>query len=74
MKKYKIVFIDIDDTLNPSNGKVTDYTKEVIKKIKEKGVLLVINTGRSLKYAINKSKEAGLSPIVISSNGSEIYN
>ncbi len=74
MNRYKIVFIDIDDTLNPTNKKVSLYTKEVMKKLKEKGIKLVLNTGRSVSYAINKSREAGLSEYVIGSNGSEIYN
>lgn len=72
--KYEIVFVDIDDTLNPSNGKVTDYTKEVMKKLKDKGIKVVVNTGRSAKYAIEKSIEAGLSEYTISSNGAEVYN
>lgn len=74
MKNYKIVFVDIDDTLNPSNGEVSQYTKEVMKKIKDKGIKIIINTGRSSKYAVEKSIEAGLSNIVVSSNGTEIYD
>lgn len=74
MNKYEIVFVDIDDTLNPSNGHVTEYTKEVMKKLKDKGIKVVVNTGRSAKYAIEKSLEAGLSEYTISSNGAEVYN
>ena len=74
MKNYEIVFVDIDDTLNPSNGKVSEYTKEVMKKLKDKGIKVVVNTGRSAKYAIEKSIEAGLSEYTISSNGAEVYN
>lgn len=74
MNNYDIVFVDIDDTLNPSNGHVTEYTKEVMKKLKEKGIKVVVNTGRSAKYAIEKSIEAGLSEYIISSNGAEVYN
>ena len=74
MNKYDIVFVDIDDTLNPSGEKVTDYTKEVMTKLKDKGIKVVVNTGRSARYAIEKSKEANLSEYVISSNGSEVYN
>lgn len=74
MNKYEIVFIDIDDTLNPSNGQVSEYTKEVMKRLKDKGIKLVLNTGRSAKYAIEKSIEAGLSEYIISSNGAEVYN
>ncbi len=74
MNKYDIVFCDIDDTLNPSNGKTTEYTREVMKKLKDKGIKVVVNTGRSAKYAVEKSIEAGLSEFVISSNGAEVYN
>lgn len=74
MNKYDIVFVDIDDTLNPSNGTTSEYTKEVMKKLKAKGIKVVVNTGRSAKYAIEKSLEAGLSEYTISSNGAEVYN
>ena len=74
MNKYDIVFCDIDDTLNPSNGTATEYTREVMKKLKDKGIKVVVNTGRSAKYAVEKSIEAGLSEYVISSNGAEVYN
>ena len=39
MNKYDIVFCDIDDTLNPSNGITTEYTREVMKKLKDKGLI-----------------------------------
>lgn len=71
---YKIVFVDIDDTLNPANAPTSEKTIATMKKLKEKGVIVVTNTGRSTKYAIAKSKEANLSKYVISSNGSEVYN
>ena len=73
MSNYKIVFVDIDDTLNPSNEKVSDYTIEVMTKLKEKGIKVVVNTGRSAKYAIEKSIEANLSEYVISSNGARRF-
>ena len=74
MNKYDIVFCDIDDTLNPSNGTTTEYTREVMKKLKDKVIKVVVNTGRSAKYAVEKSIEAGLSEYIISSNGAEVYN
>lgn len=74
MSKYKIVFVDIDDTLNPANEKTSTRTIDTMTKLKNKGIIVVANTGRSNKYAINKSKEANLSQYVISSNGAEVYN
>ena len=74
MNKYDIVFVDIEDTLTPSNGVASEYTKEVMQKLKDKGIKVVVNTGRSTKYAVNKSLEANLSEYVISSNGAEVYD
>ncbi len=72
--KYKIVFVDIDDTLVLLDQAVGKKTKEVMTKLKDKGIMVVVDTGRHLSYAIEKSKEANLSNYVISSNGSEIYD
>lgn len=74
MKKYKIVFIDIDDTLNPSNKPVSKHTQEVMQKLKDSGIITVINSGRSTGYAIKKSLEANMSQYVIGSNGAEVYD
>ena len=38
MRNYDIVFVDIDDTLNPANGQVSEYTKNVMKRLKDKGI------------------------------------
>ena len=57
MNKYDIVFVDIDDTLNKSNSSVSQYTKDVMQRLKNKGIKVVVNTGRSAHYAIAKSKE-----------------
>lgn len=72
--KYKIVFVDIDDTLYSKDESVSEYTKEIMTELKNKGIKVVANTGRSLQYAINKSIEANLSEYTISSNGAEVYN
>lgn len=74
MNKYKIVFVDIDDTLNVRNKPVSENTKNVMSRIKDKNIFVVINTGRSMKYAIERSKMANLSKYVVSSNGSEVYD
>lgn len=74
MSNYKIIFIDIDNTLNPTNGQVSPYTKKIMTELKNAGIIVAINTGRSTSYAIAKSNEANLSEYIISSNGAEIYN
>jgi Cof subfamily protein (haloacid dehalogenase superfamily) len=44
---YKIVAIDLDDTLINSNHEITQHTMEAIKKAVEKNVDIVLATGRT---------------------------
>lgn len=74
MKKYKIIFLDIDGTLRNSNGVVDKETKEQIKRIKDQGYIVVLCTGRSCKYAKKVALEVGTSDYLISSNGAEVTN
>lgn len=46
--KYKLIALDIDGTLLDSSHKITDKVKESIRKSKEKGVKVVLCTGRPL--------------------------
>lgn len=74
MNRYDIVFIDIDGTLRNSDKELTEVTKEAIKKVIDKGIKVVLCTGRSRKYAKNVALLAGTSEYVVSSNGSEVTN
>ncbi|MGM9834779.1 MAG: Cof-type HAD-IIB family hydrolase [Bacilli bacterium] len=74
MKKYKIVFIDIDGTLRNSDGIIDKETINQIKRLKDQGYLVVLCTGRSCKYAKNVALEVGTSDYLISSNGAEVTN
>lgn len=74
LNNIKIVFLDIDGTLTTSKKRVTLKTRKAIKRLKDKGTIIVLVTGRDLSYTINISRKALASPIVISSNGSEIYD
>ena len=46
---YKLIALDIDGTLINSSHQLTDGVKKAIKKAKEKGVKIVLCTGRPLK-------------------------
>lgn len=72
--KYKIVFVDIDDTLIYNNNRIGEKTKEIMRKLKENNILVVINSGRDNQSAIGYSIEGDLSNYVISSNGAEVYD
>lgn len=45
--KYKAIFIDLDGTLLNSLGSISRFTVKAIKKAQKKGVLVVINSGRT---------------------------
>lgn len=71
---YKIIFIDIDGTLRNDKKEITEKTKKAIKNAIEKGIYLVICSGRPTKYVEEVSKKALASSYVIGCNGGEIYD
>ncbi len=74
MNNVKIVFTDLDSTLTKEPGVVDIKNKEIFEKLKEKGIYVVINTGRPLSYIIPICKKFSTSRFVIASNGAEIYD
>ena len=70
----KAVFIDIDETLTNSKREVTEKTLDQIKRCIEKGILIILTSGRARKDAINYQKQIGASPYIISSNGASCYD
>lgn len=67
--KYKLIAIDMDGTLLNSKNNVSNRTKEAIIKAKEKGVHVVLATGRILKSAKRYSKQLNLKNPIVASNG-----
>ena len=49
--KYKLIAVDVDGTLLSSDFKVSERTREAIKKAVEKGVIYVTATGRAMQGA-----------------------
>lgn len=71
---YKAIFIDIDGTLRDDNNCISNRTKLAIKAITNKGILVVVCSGRPRKYTENISKECWASKYIITSNGANIYD
>lgn len=74
LKNIKVIFIDIDGTLTNDKNEITEYTKSVIKKAVSKGIYIIICSGRTNGYVVEKSRECNASNIVISSNGAMIFD
>lgn len=74
LEKIKAVFVDIDGTLANSKREITEFSKAPIKRMKDKGIYVVLCSGRSNKDVCEYSKEAFASDYAISSNGAQIYN
>lgn len=73
----RAVMCDVDGTLLTSEQIVSDKTIEAIKKIKEKGVLFGLCTGRDVSSVLKRQQEwriDGLIDAVIGSGGAELYD
>lgn len=57
---YKMLVLDIDDTLLNSDHVISDVTKERLIKFQEDGFVLVLATGRPTPSALEKSRELQL--------------
>ncbi len=71
---YKLVTVDLDGTLLNRYGEVTEHTKNVIKEVTEKGILVVLASGRISESVLTIAKEIGADKYYISGNGSVVYD
>ncbi len=70
----KMVVSDFDNTMvNYKNG-ISDYQIEVLKKLKDKGIVFSIVTGRSVSFFKQFPKLLEVIDYIISSNGGAIYD
>ena len=66
---YKMVCIDMDGTLLSSRKKISKESKDAIKKVHDKGVEIVVTTGRIYNNAEYYSNLLGVKSPVIAANG-----
>ncbi len=70
--KYKMLVTDMDYTLLNKEKKVSDRNREALRRAMEKGVHMVVATGRIYTSARIYAKLLGLSTPIIASNGAII--
>ena len=71
---YKLVAIDLDGTMLDSFGQVTESTKKVIQETIEKGIDVIIASGRPIDSIKTIAKEIGSNKYFIAGNGALIYD
>ena len=72
MSKYKAVISDLDGTLLTSNRVVSEFSKEIINKIMDKGIKFYIATGRVYPNTKEIMESIGIEVPLITSNGSRV--
>ncbi len=73
MKDIKIAFFDIDGTLTNSKQELTENVINSLRYLKNKGIILVLTSGRWDSYILNYNKD-NLFDYIIANNGAEIYD
>lgn len=71
---YKLIAIDLDGTLLNSYGEVSEDNKKAIKKAINKGIEVVLTSGRMSDSVLSIADEVGANNYIISGNGSLIYD
>lgn len=71
---YKLIAIDLDGTLLNSHGIVSEKNKNAIKKAIEKGIKVVLASGRPMMSVKNIANEIGANEYMICGNGSIVYD
>lgn len=71
---YKLVAIDLDGTMLNSYGIVTENTKKVIEKVQNKGIEVIIASGRPIDSVKTIAKEIKSNNYFISGNGALLYD
>lgn len=73
-KKLKIIISDLDGTLLPAQGEVSEFDLRTLNKLKEKDVVRVIATGRNLYSALSVLADDFPIDFLIFSSGAGIYD
>ena len=71
---YKLIAIDIDGTLLNSKSELTEKTKQVLRKASEKGIYIVLTSGRLTNTVKEFCNEIGADKYLIAENGATIIN
>jgi hydroxymethylpyrimidine pyrophosphatase-like HAD family hydrolase len=70
----KLVATDLDGTLVHSDGTITPRSREVLRALQDRGVIVVFVTGRPLRWARDVFDDVGEHGMAIVSNGALLWD
>jgi 5-amino-6-(5-phospho-D-ribitylamino)uracil phosphatase len=70
----RLVALDMDGTLLNEKHEVSEANRNAIKEAQEKGVYVVLSTGRTLKTCQDHAESLELTSYLVTVNGSEIWD
>lgn len=74
MQAIKIIAIDIDGTLLDDHYQCDRETQEMLQKLQQEGIHILLCTGRPLRTTKKMAEELGISSYLITDNGAVVYH
>ena len=71
---YRMIAIDLDDTLLDSSGNIPQRTAQAVQAAKAAGIRIVLCTGRTIKGMRRFHDALSLDTLMITSGGAEVYD
>ncbi|AUJ23311.1 Cof-type HAD-IIB family hydrolase [Virgibacillus dokdonensis] len=72
-KNIKLIALDMDGTLLTKDHEITPLTRQAISEAMDKGIHVVLSTGRWLKSCYPFAESLGLQSYLVTVNGGEIW-
>ncbi|PTX53985.1 hypothetical protein C8P63_12441 [Melghirimyces profundicolus] len=73
-KQFKLIALDIDGTLLNEKGQISEANRKAIAEAREKGIHVVLSTGRSISTCSQFAESLKLDSYLVTVNGSEIWD
>lgn len=74
MPRFKLIAVDLDDTLLPEDLRLTDRVKKTIAAVRDAGVQFTLSTGRMYRSAVPYARELGIDIPLITYQGALVKN
>ncbi|MDQ1003196.1 phosphoglycolate phosphatase (TIGR01487 family) [Neobacillus niacini] len=72
--EIKLIALDMDGTLLDDHHEISEANRQAIKEAQEKGIYVVLSTGRSLRKCEKYADSLALTSYLVTVNGSEIWD